>query len=139
MATPPVHVTVRNDDIDVNGHVRQDVYLAYAAHARWEATRLAGATNDKLHHAGIGPIDLETTIRFRYELILGDEIDVMTDFAWGNGKTYRIRQRIDRDDGTLVAEVESVSGVLDLVQRRLVSDPRAAWLTVVQRPRHLGL
>ena len=134
-----VRITVRNDAIDVNGHVRQDVYLAYAAHARWETTRLAGATHDMLRAAGIGPIDLETTVRFRHELVLGDQLDVATEFVWGEGKTFRIRQQLVRLDGVVAAEVESVGGVMDLRERRLVNDPRDAWLSVVDKPAQLNL
>jgi acyl-CoA thioester hydrolase len=139
MSLLPVRLRVRNDDLDVNGHVRQDVYLAYAGHARWEIVRAAGVSFEKLHLAGFGPVDIETTVRFRRELMLGDEIEVSCEFVYGDGKTSRVHQRLQRLDGTLVAEVQSVSGIIDLHTRRLVPDPRAAWRSVADDPSQLGL
>jgi acyl-CoA thioester hydrolase len=42
-------------------------------------------------------------------------------------------------DGTLVAELVSVGGLLDLRERRLVSDPRERWRGLAREPGLLGL
>jgi hypothetical protein len=58
------------------GRQRRAVYLQYAEHVRWEWLRAAGISHDALVEAGIGPVVLETTIRYQAELRVGDEVDV---------------------------------------------------------------
>jgi acyl-CoA thioester hydrolase len=132
-------LTVRSSDLDTNGHVRGSVYLDYADHARWEWLRAAGVSLDDLRAAGLGPVSLETTIRWLAELRPGDSFSVTAAFRWGEGKTSTVAQELVRSDGTLVAEVTGVGGLLDLTQRRLVPDPREHWRTLAARPELLGL
>ncbi|MEU1400964.1 acyl-CoA thioesterase [Streptomyces sp. NPDC005728] len=122
-----VRVTVRGYEIDVQGHLNQAVYLNYAEHARWSLLRAAGVSQAGLVGRGVGPVSLETTIRYHRELLAGDEVDVTCAFEWGSGKTFRIRQEIRRTDGTVAAEIIAVGGVLDLTARKLVADPREVF------------
>ncbi|WP_410668601.1 acyl-CoA thioesterase [Amycolatopsis sp. cmx-4-68] len=134
-----VTIAVRADDIDANGHVRGPAYLAYADHARWSCVRAAGIDLAELAERRIGPVNLETTVRFHRELVPGGEVEVGCEFHWGTGKTCRVTQELRAPDGTLVADVSSVSGLLDLDRRRLVADPGAYWLELAARPELLGL
>ncbi|MET7378761.1 acyl-CoA thioesterase [Streptomyces sp. NPDC005526] len=119
-----VRVTVRGYETDTQGHLNQAVYLNYAEHARWSLLRAAGISQAGLVARGIGPVALETTIRYRRELLAGDEVDVTCAFEWGGGKTFRIEQTIRKSDGTVAAEITAVGGLLDLKARKLVPDPR---------------
>lgn len=134
-----VRIAVRGYELDPRGHLNQAVYLQYAEHARWECLRAAGISHDTLAATGIGPAALENTIRYRAELRGGDEVDVTCAFTWGGGKTFRIAQDFLRPDGTLVAELTGVGGMLDLVQRRLVDDPIARFRSLATAPAVLGL
>jgi acyl-CoA thioester hydrolase len=134
-----VRLTVRSYEIDANGHVNGAVYLQYAEHARWEFLRLAGVDQAKLRAAGVGPVNMETTIRYHNELYLGEEVDVSCEIVWGSGKTFRVPQELRRVDGTPVAEVDSVGGLLDLTERRLVSQPGDRFRAVTAAPELLGL
>ena len=131
-------VAVRCDDLDVNGHVRGPAYLAYADHTRWACVRAAGIDPAGLTARRLGPVNLETTVRFHRELRDGD-VEIGCVFHWGSGKTSRVVQEFRTAGGTLVAQVESVSGLLDLDRRRLVADPAAVWLALAERPELLGL
>ncbi|MFD8804408.1 acyl-CoA thioesterase [Streptomyces sp. NPDC059597] len=122
-----VRVTVRGYETDTQGHLNQAVYLNYAEHARWSLLQAAGISQARLVGRGVGPVALETTIRFRHELLAGDETDVTCAFEWSEGKTFRIRQEIRKLDGTLAAEVTAVGGLMDLERRRLVTDPREVF------------
>jgi acyl-CoA thioester hydrolase len=54
--------------------------------------------------------------------------------------TRRVNQQLRRvDDGSLVAELSSVGGLLDLTARRLVPEPGAVWRRLARRPEMLGL
>ncbi|MEW2299650.1 acyl-CoA thioesterase [Streptomyces sp. NPDC006655] len=134
-----VRVTVRGYETDVQGHLNQAVYLNYAEHARWSLLQAAGITQAQLGGRGVGPVALETTIRYKRELVAGDEVDVTCVFEWSGGKTFRILQRITKADGTLAAEVDAVGGLLDLKARKLVADPREVFKELTSALELFGL
>ncbi|MDX3529152.1 acyl-CoA thioesterase [Streptomyces sp. ID05-39B] len=134
-----VRVTVRGYETDVQGHLNQSVYINYAEHARWSLLQAAGITQAGLIGRGIGPVALETTIRYKRELLAGDEVDVTCAFAWGGGKTFRIEQVIRRTDGTVAAELSAVGGLLNLETRRMVADPAHHFKELATDPSLFGL
>ncbi|MFE1586899.1 acyl-CoA thioesterase [Streptomyces sp. NPDC058737] len=134
-----VPVTVRGYETDTQGHLNQSVYLNYAEHARWSLLQAAGISQAELVASGVGPVALETTIRYRRELLAGDEVTVSCAFEWGEGKTFRIRQVVTKADGTVAAEVEAVGGLMDLSERRLVADPRQRFKELAAEPGLFGL
>ncbi|MFG3163387.1 acyl-CoA thioesterase [Streptomyces sp. NPDC048232] len=134
-----VPVTVRGYETDTQGHLNQAVYLNYAEHARWSLLDAAGIRQADLVARGVGPVALETTIRFQRELLAGDEVEVTCAFEWGEGKTFRIHQIIRKPDGTVAAEVEGVGGLMDLKARKLVTDPRERFKELAADPGLFGL
>ena len=134
-----VPVTVRGYETDVQGHLNQSVYINYAEHARWSLLRAAGISQAGLIGKGVGPVALETTIRYRRELLAGDDVEVTCGFDWGEGKTFRIEQTIRKTDGTVAAEITAVGGLMDLRERRLVADPRAYFEELASEPSLFGL
>ncbi|MEV7339496.1 acyl-CoA thioesterase [Streptomyces sp. NPDC093544] len=134
-----VPVTVRGYETDVQGHLNQSVYLQYAEHARWSLLHAAGISQTELMGKGVGPVVLETNIRYLRELRAGDDVEVTCGFAWGDGKTFRVEQTIRRTDGTVSAELTSVGGLLDLKERRLVADPREYFRALATDPPRFGL
>jgi acyl-CoA thioester hydrolase len=134
-----VRVSVRGYETDTQGHLNQAVYLNYAEHARWSLLQAAGISQARLVAQGVGPVALETTIRYLRELLAGDEVDVTCAFEWSGGKTFRIRQEIRKTDGTLAAEVTAVGGLMDLTARKLVADPAAVFKELTTDPGLFGL
>ena len=67
------------------------------------------------------------------------EVEIRTVFEFGTGKTDGVVQRLSRSDRTLAAEVTSVSGLLDLAERRLVVCPSRYVREIASRPEVLGL
>ncbi|MFD5638792.1 MULTISPECIES: acyl-CoA thioesterase [unclassified Streptomyces] len=134
-----VPVTVRGYETDVQGHLNQSVYLQYAEHARWSVLQAAGIGQAELMARGLGPVALETTIRYRRELRAGDEVEVTCVFLWGEGKSFRIEQTIRKTDGTVAAEITAVGGLMDLTERRLVPGARDAFKALARDPGPLGL
>lgn len=131
--------TVRSYELDQNGHLNGSVYVQWADQTRWEYARAAGISIDDLVASGVGPVNLETTVRFHRELRAGDEVEVSCAFDWSDGKTMRVVQEFRRADGSLAAELVSIGGLLDLNARRLVEDPRARWRSVARLPEVIGL
>jgi acyl-CoA thioester hydrolase len=134
-----VRVTVRGYETDVQGHLNQAVYLNYAEHARWSLLQEAGITQSGLISQGVGPVALETTIRYKRELLAGDEADVSCAFTWSDGKVFTIEQTITKADGTVAAEITAVGGLLDLKRRKLVPDPQAVFRDLAKDPGLFGL
>lgn len=134
-----VRIAVRGYETDSQGHVNTAVYMQYAEHARWSLVAASGIQQSDLLDKGVGPVNMETTLRFHHELRAGDELDVSCAFLWGEGKSFRVEQRLIRTDGTLAAEVLSVSGLMDLKERRLVSDPREYFRALASEPGLLDL
>ncbi|PWJ02993.1 thioesterase [Streptomyces sp. NWU49] len=134
-----VRVTVRGYETDVQGHLNQAVYLNYAEHARWSLLQEAGITQTGLIARGVGPVALETIIRYRRELLAGDEVDVSCAFVWSGGKTFGIEQTITKSDGTVAAELTGVGGILDLERRKLVANPQDIFRALAKDPGLFGL
>ncbi|MFI7015821.1 acyl-CoA thioesterase [Streptomyces sp. NPDC050164] len=134
-----VPVTVRGYETDVQGHLNQSVYLNYAEHARWSLLQAAGISQSALIGSGVGPVSLETTIRYKRELLAGDEVEVTCAFAWGEGKTFRIEQTVRKTDGTVAAEITAVGGLLDLKARKLVAEPQERFRELASDPSLFGL
>ncbi|GAA2327639.1 acyl-CoA thioesterase [Streptomyces kunmingensis] len=134
-----VRIEVRGYETDSQGHLNQAVYLQYAEHARWSILRHSGIEQSGLLDRGVGPVALETNIRYLRELRAGDQVDVDCVFEWGEGKTFRILQTVKKADGTVSAEVASVGGLLDLAERRLVRDPGEVFKALATDPGALGL
>ena len=134
-----VTVTVRGYETDAQGHVNQSVYLQYAEHSRWMILDAAGIRQTDLLAEGVGPVVLETTVKYRRELRAGDAVRISCAFVWGEGKTFRVRHEILGPDGECAAQVDSVGGVMDLEERRLLADPRRPFLKLAARPELMGL
>ena len=134
-----VLVGVRAYELDALGHLNGAVYVQYADHARWECAQAAGVPVDALLAAGVGPVNLETTIKFHRELRGGDEVAVSSVFHWDAEKTFRVTQEFHRANGVLAAEVNSVCGLLDLTERKLVRDPASRWRALATDPGVLDL
>ncbi|MDQ0798048.1 thioesterase family protein [Streptomyces sp. B1I3] len=137
--TYSVDVTVRGYELDTQGHLNQAVYLQYAEHARWELLRDAGVPQEKLLAEGVGPVQLEVTVKYLRELRGGDRVRVSCAFVYGPGKTFEVRQRITKEDGTVAAEIDAVGGVLDLSARRLIADPAGRLASLAEKPELLGI
>ncbi|MFI9494499.1 MULTISPECIES: acyl-CoA thioesterase [Streptomyces] len=132
-------VTVRGYELDTQGHLNQAVYLQYAEHARWELLRAAGVPQEKMLAAGIGPVQLEVTVKYRRELRGGERVRVSCAFVRGAGKVFEIRQRVTKEDGTVAAEIGAVGGVLDLSARKLIPDPLGRLASLADKPELLEI
>jgi acyl-CoA thioester hydrolase len=134
-----VRVRVRGYELDTQGHLNWAEYLHYAENARWECMAAAGITQDKLLASGVGPAALDAHITFKHELRGGDEVDVSCEFRWIGRKVFEVFQDLTRADGTLAANVTSTTGLLDLRERRLITDPAKHLRELATAPEIMGL
>lgn len=126
-------LAVRGYETDANGHLNHAVYHQYGEHGRTETMRAVGLHVAPLGAAGLGPVILETTVRFLAELRVGDEVDITTTVRFGDGKSFRMDTEIRRD-GTVCATLTGVMGLLDHATRRLVADPRERLRALTSDP-----
>ncbi|WP_280362944.1 acyl-CoA thioesterase [Nocardia wallacei] len=134
-----IRIDVRIGDVDPQLHVTGAAYQQYADHARFECVQAAGISVEELLRAGLGPVNLETTLRYHRELRAGDSVEVTCSWTWSGGKTYCVEHALTRSDGELSATVSHVSGLLDLTTRKLVADPAGEWARRAADPTLLGL
>ncbi|MFE9249787.1 acyl-CoA thioesterase [Streptomyces sp. NPDC007088] len=134
-----VALAVRGYETDVQGHLNQSVYLQYAEHARWSLFAAAGIRQQDLLAAGMGPVVLETTIRYLRELRAGEEAEVSCAFLWGERKTFGVEQTVRKTDGTESARISGLAGLLDLRERRLLADPAGRLRDLARDASVLGL
>jgi acyl-CoA thioester hydrolase len=130
---------VRVFDLDAQGHLTGAAYLQYANHTLWECVRAAGVDVDALLASGVGPVNLETKIRYLRELRGGDEVDVSCELAFSDDRTYRVHHEFRTPEGDLAADMVCRFGLLDLKRRRLVLDPASRWRQVARHPQLLSL
>jgi acyl-CoA thioester hydrolase len=130
---------VRVFDLDAQGHLTGAAYLQYANHTLWECVRAAGVDVDALLASGVGPVNLETKIRYLRELRGGDEVDVSCELAFSDDRTYRVRHEFRTPEGDVAADMVCRFGLLDLKRRRLVLDPASRWRQVARHPQLLSL
>lgn len=134
-----LRIMVRGYELDSLGHVNHAVYLQYAEHARWEAFAAAGVTQQVLLDAGVGPVILELTVRYKHELRLGDEVDVGFRVIPGEGKAIAFEHEVVRADGVLAAELSGYAGVMSFAERRLIADPVARLRELATASSVIGL
>lgn len=88
---------------------------------------------------GLGVVLLETRVRFLRELRYGDQVDVDSRLAFGEGRSFRTDHTLLRSDGVVAAEIECVMCLLDQAQRRLAQDPSRRLREIANTPEVLGL
>lgn len=117
-------IKVRHYELDTLGHVNHAVYHSYAEVARIELMEQAGLLAGGMHEDNLAAVLLESNIKFRRELRLGDIVEVSCAGEFGDGKVFWMNSNIHKVDGTLSAEITCTLGLMDLDKRKLVADPR---------------
>lgn len=138
MASFSVRVGVRSYELDMNGHLNHAVYHRFGEHARTEHLTAAGCSIGRMLEHGLGVVLLETRVRFLRELRHGDQVDVDSRIAFGEGRSFRMDHTLLRSDGVVAAEIECVMGLLDQARRRLAHDPRGRLLEIATAPEVLA-
>lgn len=101
--TGPVTTALRvyPNDLDVNGHVNNGVYLTYADLGRTDLMLRSGAFKPILKN-GWYPVVIAETIRFKRSLKLFQRFDIKTSVVGWNERDFFLQQQFYRN-GTLYA------------------------------------
>lgn len=122
-------VKIKESYLDVFGHVNNAMYLTLYEEARWDIISKNGFGLDKIKDSGLGPTILEINIRFLKELLLNDNITIITQLHSYAGKIGIIKQKMMRgNDECSIAEF--TIGLFSLKERKLVA-PTPEWLKAI--------
>ncbi len=120
--------SITEDFIDENGHLSEVGYYHYAVQTVWEKSKYLGM--DKIYQKKkVGPIVFDTSIIFKKEIFLNDEITVKMYFinVVEDGRKWTRVNEIYNSKGEFCAKVDSNGSFMDLIKRKVVSPPKEIY------------
>jgi acyl-CoA thioester hydrolase len=116
---------VRWADLDANRHLRNTVFSEYATHTRFRMLDAHGFSQAEFEALCFGPVMHREEIRYRREVVFGDEVRVDVRIAGlsPDGSHWRVRQEVSRADGKQAAVLTIDGGWIHLDTRRLIAPP----------------
>ena len=105
-----LETVVRCTEIDVNGHVNNAKYVEYLEWGREEWYDRQGFAYDRLKDLGAITVVVNVSLSFRQPCRQGDRLRIITRSQRRGSTSFALAQRIQRADGTVVAD-----GVVTLV------------------------
>lgn len=117
-------VQIKEFHLDTFGHVNNAIYMALYEEARWDFITKHGYGLEKIQQEKKGPVILESTIRYRRELINREIIKIVSEpIDPEKSKIMTINQKMLKADGSLASEAIFTVGFMDLRERKLISAP----------------
>lgn len=118
---------IRENQIDIFGHVNNATYLEFFEAARWDILEAKGFGFEKIKSLGQGPVILEAHLKFIKEVKARDLITIKTEPMQFKGKIGEMKQYMYKPNQELAAELRLVFGLFDLRARQLIL-PTPEWL-----------
>jgi acyl-CoA thioester hydrolase len=113
-------------DIDAAQHVNNSNYLAYAEDCAMQVMAAHGWPLERLRSEGIALVARRHQIEYLQPALLDDELELATWASNVTGDSLKRHYTITRvSDGTLLAQVHSAYGWIDLATRRSARIPSA--------------
>ncbi|MFL5539404.1 MAG: acyl-CoA thioesterase [Longimicrobiaceae bacterium] len=119
------HFFVRWSDLDANRHVRNTLFSEFATHTRFRLLEANGFSQARFESLRFGPVMFREEIRYRRELLFGDQVRVNVLFAGlsEDGSHWRVHQEVTRADGRQAAALTIDGAWIHLDTRKLVAPP----------------
>jgi len=109
---------------DRNGHVNVQYYVTLYELGGWAIFEEAGIDEDWFERRSIGVFDLEHHIRYRSELLTGDEVITHNRVLSRNEKSFHgMYFIVNQTRSRLAATLEYVSACVDMRKRRMAPFP----------------
>lgn len=120
------HFSVRWSDLDANRHVRNTIFSEFATHTRFRLLEAHGFTQARFESMRFGPVVFREEIRYKRELVFGEEVTVSVVSAGlsEDGSRWRVLQEVTRGNGKQAAMLRIEGGWIHLDTRRLMGPPR---------------
>lgn len=116
--------------LDAFGHVNNAKYFELYEEARWDFITSFGYGLKEVMKHKQGPVILDTTCRFKKEIVNRERISINSQTVGKPGKIMKIDQKIIKEDGSVASEASFTIGFMDLKLRKLV-DPPEIWLKAI--------
>lgn len=123
-------VIIREHHLDSYRHVNNATYLALYEEARWELISGRGYTYEKVHETGQGPVILDVHLAFLKELKLREKVTITLQMLSYEGKFFKLKQQMLKEDGTVASEATFTGAFFDLKARKLIL-PNDEWLKAI--------
>lgn len=120
-----VHFSIRWADLDANRHVRNTVFSEFATHTRFRLLEAHGFPQERFESLRFGPVMFREEIRYRRELVFGDDatVSVIAAGLSEDGSRWRVHQEVTRADGKQAAILRIDGAWIDLDSRKLIPPP----------------
>lgn len=118
---------VRWSDLDANRHLRNTVFSEYATHTRFRMLESHGFSQEHFAELRFGPVMFREDIRYRREVLFGDEVtvNVLIDGLSPDGSHWKVRQEVLRAPGRKQAALITIDGAwIHLDTRKLIAPPQ---------------
>ena len=117
--------TVDFRDLDINGHVRNTAYLAYATDTRYAYFAENGMPADELKRRQVGPVTLRDDIRYLKELHSMERIVISFGVTHidDDRRKMQVFNEIYKEDGSLACRIESLVVWFDMAERKITVPP----------------
>jgi thioesterase III len=118
-----LEIVVRCTEIDVNGHVNNAKFVEYLEWGREEWYDRHGFAYDRLKGLGAITVVVNINLNFRQPCRQGDRLRIVTWPQRRGHTSFALAQRIERSDGTVVADGVVTLVTVDPDTRRAVPLP----------------
>ena len=130
MSEPFIHNRFINEtDLDVFGHVNHAKYLVIYEETRWAWIKQKGVDLHTLKSKGEGLVILNVNINYKREITSGETIRIETQIHENNGKIFKIKQVMLKEDGKEASDIIVTAGLFDL-KKRILMEPNEFWKTI---------
>ena len=120
-------LVIKEHHLDSYWHVNNATYLVLYEEARWQAITERGYGYGKVHQSGLGPVILEVQVKFMKELKLREQIIITLDVISYEGKIFKLKQLMLKENGDTASEAVFTGAFFDLKNRKLIP-PSDEWL-----------
>lgn len=124
---------VRSTEVDTIGYLNNARYLEYMEWGRFDWIIQTGLTLEELKRRGILPVVVNIHVNYRKEVLMGEEIKVVSKPLRLGGKSMVVRHELYNAKGDLVCDADVTMVIIDAVQRKATAIPQefvSAFATV---------
>ena len=121
--TVAVETVVRCTEIDVNGHLNNAKFVEYLEWGREEWYESHGFGYDHLEELRVITVVVNINLNYRQPCHQGDRLRIVTSPQRRGHSSFALAQRIERSDGTVVADGVVTIVTVDPDTRRAVPLP----------------
>jgi acyl-CoA thioester hydrolase len=118
------HKVIPKEYMDIMGHMNVMWYIHLFDDGTRNFFRSFGFGEDYVRRTGMGSFALESHVRYRAEVKVGEAVTVRSRVLARSAKTIHFMHFMTRDhDGMLAATIETLSAHADLSRRKVVPYP----------------